>query len=201
MKVATLARISTADQHSIELQQADMRDYCKSRGWSIIEEITEEISGAAKSRPGRDKIMALARARKIDGVIVWRLNRFGRSSSELIFLLNELQALGVAFTSIQESLDFSTPTGRLMASLLAVFAEFEREILLENVNAGIRKYREKNQTWGRPRKDSAAKNAARMLAEKKPVAEIISTTGLSRAAIYRIRKTMSCSLAPCGSAV
>ena len=188
--VATLARISTADQHSIELQQADMRDYCKSRGWSIIEEITEEISGAAKSRPGRDKIMALARARKIDGVIVWRLNRFGRSSSELILLLNELQALGVAFTSIQESLDFSTPTGRLMASLLAVFAEFEREILLENVNAGIRKYREKNRTWGRPPKVMAAANAARMLAEKKPVAEIISVTGLSRAAIYRIKKTI-----------
>ena len=187
-QVATLARISTADQHSIELQQADMRDYCKSRGWSIIEEITEEISGAAKSRPGRDKIMALARARKIDGVIVWRLNRFGRSSSELILLLNELQALGVAFTSIQESLDFSTPTGRLMASLLAVFAEFEREILLENVNAGIRKYREKNRTWGRPRKIMAAANAARMLADKKPVAEIISATGLSRAAIYRIKK-------------
>lgn len=190
-QVATLARISTADQHSIELQQTDMRDYCKSRGWSIIEEITEEISGAAKSRPGRDKIMQLARARKIDGVIVWRLNRFGRSSSELIFLLNELQALGVAFTSIQESLDFSTPTGRLMASLLAVFAEFEREILLENVNAGIRKYREKNQTWGRPRKAIAAANAARMLADKKPVAEIISATGLSRAAIYRIKKTIS----------
>ena len=189
-QVATLARISTADQHSIELQQADMRDYCKSRGWSIIEEITEEISGAAKSRPGRDKIMALARARKIDGVIVWRLNRFGRSSSELILLLNELQALGVAFTSIQESLDFSTPTGRLMASLLAVFAEFEREILLENVNAGIRKYREKNQTWGRPPKIMAAANAARMLADKKPVTEIISVTGLSRAAIYRIKKTI-----------
>jgi DNA invertase Pin-like site-specific DNA recombinase len=189
-QVATLARISTADQHSIELQQTDMRNYCKSRGWSIIEEIAEEISGAAKSRPGRDKIMQLARARKIDGVIVWRLNRFGRSSSELIFLLNELQALGVAFTSIQESLDFSTPTGRLMASLLAVFAEFEREILIENVNAGIRKYREKNRTWGRPRKIMAAANAARMLADKKPVAEIISATGLSRAAIYRIKKTI-----------
>jgi len=188
-QVATLARISTADQHSIELQQTDMRDYCKSRGWSIIEEVTEEISGAAKSRPGRDKIMALARTRKIDGVIVWRLNRFGRSSSELILLLNELQALGVSFTSIQESLDFSTPTGRLMASLLAVFAEFEREILLENVNAGIRKYREKNRTWGRPRKANAAANAARMLADKKPVAEIISATGLSRAAIYRIKKS------------
>src|SRR5947209_7156602 len=114
MRAAILARVSTSDQQSIPMQLDEARELCKSRGWVVVHETAEEISGVSKKRPGRDQIMELARKRKIDVVIVWRLNRFGRSAGEVILLLAELSALGVSFVSIKEHLDLSTPVGRMI---------------------------------------------------------------------------------------
>lgn len=94
--------------------------------------------------------MKLARQRKIDCILVWRLDRFGRSLADLITTLDELNSLGVSFISLNESLDLTTPSGKALAGMLAVFAEFEREILRERVKAGIAEARSKGKIHGRP---------------------------------------------------
>ena len=94
--------------------------------------------------------MRAARRREIDAIVVWRLDRWGRSLADLVGTLHELQSLGVGFISLHEALDFTTPTGRAMAGMLAVFAEFEREILRERVKAGIAQARRRGTRHGRP---------------------------------------------------
>lgn len=187
MRAAILARVSTSDQQSIPMQLDEARALCKERNWTVVREASEEISGASQKRPGRDAIMDLARRRKIDVVIVWRLNRFGRSAGEVILLLSELSALGASFVSIKEHLDLSTPVGRMITQILAVFAEFEREILTENVRAGIAAYRAKNDQWGRPAKAQKHKEKARQLkADGRTIEQICYELEISRASVYRL---------------
>ena len=126
-----------------------MRDYAAKRGWSLVAQIKEVGSGASQ-RELRESLLATARRREIDVVMVWRLDRWGRSVADLVSTLQELQHLGVGFVSLTEALDLTTPAGRAMAGLLAVFAEFEREILRERVRAGRAHAREKGQRLGRP---------------------------------------------------
>jgi putative DNA-invertase from lambdoid prophage Rac len=101
--------------------------------------------------------LKLARRREIDAILVWKLDRFGRSLAELITTLNELRELGVVFVSLTESLDFSTPSGRVMAGMLSTFAEFERDIIRERVKAGIANARANGKAHGRPRTASSKK--------------------------------------------
>jgi putative DNA-invertase from lambdoid prophage Rac len=127
MRVALYARVSTHDQQTLPLQIEAMRQYVTSRG-SIAREVTD-ISSGAKLRPEREALMKAARRREIDAVLVWRLDRWGRSLPDLVVSLKELSELGVGFLSLTEALDLTTSTVRAMAGLLAVFAEFERDIL------------------------------------------------------------------------
>lgn len=150
MNAAPYARISTRDQHSIPMQLAAIRQYAQLRGWKIVAEIEEAESGKKSDRAGRERIMRLARSGHIDVVLVWKLNRWGRSTADLLMSLDDLQAHQVAFVSLSEQLDLTSPTGRMMAGILAVFAQFEREMIVENVKAGITAYRAKNNKWGRP---------------------------------------------------
>lgn len=150
MKVGIYARVSTQDQQTLPLQIKDLRQYAKRRKWTVAVEITDVASGA-NTRPRRDELLKLARQRKIDCILVWRLDRFGRSLADLIVTLNELTSLGVGFVSLNELLDLTTPSGRAMAGMLAVFAEFEREILRERVKAGIMEARANGKAHGRPR--------------------------------------------------
>jgi putative DNA-invertase from lambdoid prophage Rac len=106
-------------------------------------------SGAAK-RQAREKLLEAARRREIDVVLVWRLDRWGRSVTDLLATLQELEHLGVGFVSITEALDLTTPAGRAMAGLLAIFAEFEREILRERTRAGLAQARQNGKRLGRP---------------------------------------------------
>jgi DNA invertase Pin-like site-specific DNA recombinase len=149
MRVALYARVSTHDQQTLPLQMEGMREYASRRGWLIVREVTEVGSGA-KVRPEREALMKAARRREIDAVLVWRLDRWGRSLPDLVVSLKELTELGVGFLSLNEALDLTTPTGRAMAGLLAVFAEFERDILKERVKAGIAQSRAKGKPHGRP---------------------------------------------------
>jgi putative DNA-invertase from lambdoid prophage Rac len=135
MRVGLYARVSTLDQQTLPLQIRLLREYAAKRGWSVTAQVKEVASGAA-DRALRQKLMDSARRREIDLVLVWRLDRWGRSVADLVSSLQELIALGVGFISLTEALDLTTPTGRAMAGLLAVFAEFEREILRERVRAG-----------------------------------------------------------------
>ncbi|MCP4473293.1 MAG: recombinase family protein [Gammaproteobacteria bacterium] len=149
MKVGLYARVSTQDQQTLPMQLAAMRQYVNQRGWTIQLESQEAESGLTK-RPKREALLNAARRREIDGIIVWRLDRWGRSVTDLMSTLTELNQLGVGFVSLTEALDFTTATGRAMAGLLAVFAEFERELLRERVKAGIAHARKQGKPHGRP---------------------------------------------------
>ena len=143
------ARVSTNDQQTIPLQIRALREYAVRRGWTIALQLKEVGSGASE-RQLREKLLEAARRREIDVVMVWRLDRWGRSVADLLATLQELQHLGVGFVSLTEALDLTTPAGRAMAALLAVFAEFEREILRERVRAGLAHARQNGKKLGRP---------------------------------------------------
>ena len=147
-RVGLYARVSTHDQQTLPLQIRAMREYAARRGWTIALQMKEVGSGAAQ-RELRENLVA-ARRREIDVVLVWRLDRWGRSVADLVATLQELEHLGVGFVSLTEALDLTTPAGRAMAGLLAVFAEFEREILRERVRAGLAHARQNGQRLGRP---------------------------------------------------
>ena len=143
------ARVSTQDQQTIPMQTRALREYATRRGWTIALQV-KEIGSGASQRERREQLLEAARRREIDVVLVWRLDRWGRSVTDLLATLQELEHLGVGFVSLTEALDLTTPAGRAMAALLAVFAEFEREILRERVRAGLAHARQNGQRLGRP---------------------------------------------------
>ena len=157
LRAGLYARVSTHDQQTIPLQTRAMRDYSARRGWTIVMQV-KEIGSGASQRERREKLLEAARRREIDVVLVWRLDRWGRSVTDLLATLQELEHLGVGFVSLTEALDLTTPAGRAMAGLLAVFAEFEREILRERVRAGLAHARQNGRRLGRPA--TAARHAA-----------------------------------------
>ena len=174
MKIGCYARVSTQDQQTLALQRDAMAAYAQQRGWSIVATITEVGSGV-RERQQRDQLMRAARRREIDAIVVWRLDRWGRSVVDLVNTLHELQELGVGFISLHEALDFTTPTGRAMAGLLAIFAQFEREILRERVKAGIAEARRRGTRHGRPPS----------VAHRAPDVQRLTAAGLSQSAIAR----------------
>ncbi len=148
-RVGMYARISTNAQQTLAMQSRAMREYAARRGWTIVMHVREVNSGAAK-REAREKLLEAARRREIDVVLVWRLDRWGRSVTDLLTTLQELEHLGVGFVSLTEALDLTTPAGRAMAAMLAVFAAFEREILQERTRAGLAHARQNGKRLGRP---------------------------------------------------
>lgn len=143
------ARVSTNDQQTLAMQNREMREYAARRGWMIAMQVREVNSGAAR-REAREKMLEAARRREIDIVLVWRLDRWGRSVTDLLATLQELEHLGVGFVSLTEALDLTTPAGRAMAAMLAVFAAFEREVLQERTRAGLAHARQNGKRLGRP---------------------------------------------------
>jgi DNA invertase Pin-like site-specific DNA recombinase len=188
--VALYARVSTHDQQTLPLQIKAMREYAVRRGWRIAVEVKEVGSGALQ-RPKRADLLAAVRRRELDAILVWRLDRWGRSLADLILTLKELAELGIGFVSLTEAFDMTTPTGRAMAGMLAVFAEFEREILRERVKAGIAQARSKGKTLGRPL--SAANKAVEVhsLYKKDNLtkSEIARQLGIGRTSVRRILQT------------
>jgi len=126
-----------------------MRDYVTKRGWKIALEV-QDIGSGATLRPKREELIKQARRRELDRIVVWRLDRWGRSLADLVSTLQELASLNVGFVSLSEALDLTTPSGRALAGMLAVFAEFERDILRDRVKAGIAQARKEGRPHGRP---------------------------------------------------
>lgn len=149
LRAGLYARVSTHDQQTLPMQNRAMREYAARRGWAIALPV-KEIGSGASQRQMREKLMEAARRREIDVVLVWSLDRWGRSVGDLLATLQELEHLGVGFVSLTEALDLTTPAGRAMAALLAVFAEFEREVLRERVRAGLAHARQNGKRLGRP---------------------------------------------------
>lgn len=152
MKAGIYARVSTNDQ-TCDNQLIELRRYVEARRWSAVEYVDEGVSGSKERRPALDQLLKDARRRKFDVVICWSLDRMGRSLKHLVVLLDDLHALGVSFISIREGLDWTTPTGRLQAQLLAMIAEFERSRIQERVRAGLQRARAQGRRLGRPRRE------------------------------------------------
>lgn len=186
MKVGIYARVSTVDQHTLPLQMQALKKYVKSRQWKIVMQI-EEVGSGASGRPKRDQLLKAARQRKIEAIIVWRLDRWGRSVSDLVGTLQELTELKVGFISLMEALDLTTATGRAMAGLLAVFAEFERDLLCERVKAGIAHARKLGKPHGRPPSVMKEKGRVKLLFAKGVAkAEIARQLNISRTSVRRL---------------
>jgi len=133
------------------MQLRELREYARLRGLAVVGEYVDKMTGSKDSRPALNRLMADASQRKFDAVLVWKIDRWGRSLKHLVTSLAELDAYGVAFVSLRDSLDLSTPSGRLMMQLLGAMAEFERSLIQERVKAGLRNARAKGKKLGRPR--------------------------------------------------
>src|SRR6266567_4686302 len=185
-RAALYSRVSTNDQHTLSMQNRNMREYAARRGWTIAMQVREVGSGAAQ-REAREKLLDAARRREIDIVVVWRLDRWGRSVTDLLATLQELGHLGVGFVSLIEALDLTTPAGRAMAGLLAVFAAFEREILGERTRAGLAHARLNGKRLGRP--VTAARHASEVRKLHRTgvsKSEIARRLGVGRTSVRRI---------------
>jgi len=150
MRAAVYARVSTVDQEP-ENQLQELRTYAQARNWSAVEYVDRGVSGAKDRRPALDDLARDARRRRFDVVVCWRLDRLGRNLKHLITLLDELQALGIAFVSLAEGIDATTPAGKLQMHILGAIAEFERERIRERVLAGLQRARAQGKRLGRPR--------------------------------------------------
>ncbi len=161
-RAAIYARVSTLDQEP-ENQLAEHRRYIEARGWTANEYVDHGVSGAKERRPALDRLLSDAKRRKFDVLVCWRLDRLGRNLRHLIGFLDDLQALGVAFVSLAEGIDATTPAGRLQMQILGAIAEFERGRIQERVKAGLQRARKAGKTLGRPRATPLPKDAPRGL--------------------------------------
>jgi DNA invertase Pin-like site-specific DNA recombinase len=185
MKAAIYARVSTFEQEP-ENQLQELRRYTAARGWTAHEYVDRGVSGAKDRRPALDQLLTDARRRRFDIVVCWRLDRLGRNLKHLITLLEELQALGVAFVSLAEGIDATTPAGKLQMHILGAIAEFERERIRERVLAGLRRARTEGRRLGRP--PALVPTARLQNVSGLPVKEAAIMLGVSRSTLKRWRR-------------
>jgi DNA invertase Pin-like site-specific DNA recombinase len=185
-RVAIYARVSTSGGQSVGMQLLDLRDLTKRRDFELVGEYCDEgISGSRESRPALDALLRDARRRKFDAVLVWKLDRLGRSLVHLVRLLQDLRALGVELISFSEGLDFTTTTGKLLYQVISAFAEFERDCIRERVMAGLRNARAKGKRLGRPPVVVDASKIAVLRAQGRSWREITAETGISKGTAQR----------------
>lgn len=152
VRVALYARVSTKLDQDPAVQLGELRAFVERRGWIVAGEYVDQgVSGAKDRRPALDRLMADARRGRLDVVAVWKFDRFARSVRHLVTALDEFRALEVAFVSLTEAIDTSTPLGRAMFAIVGAIAEFERELIRERVVAGVAKARASGKALGRPR--------------------------------------------------
>ncbi len=153
MKRAVLyVRVSTTNHHQDpSMQTNDLRPFVAQRGWELTGEYVDRCTGSKESRPELNRLLADARQRKFDVLVVWKLDRFARSLKHLVNALAEFESLGIQFVSLRDNLDLTTPSGRLMFGIIAAMSEFEKSLIQERVRAGLRNARAKGKTLGRPK--------------------------------------------------
>jgi DNA invertase Pin-like site-specific DNA recombinase len=188
MRVGIYARVSTKDQ-SCALQVRDLKAYCAARKFSIFREyIDVGESGAKNSRPELNNLMADARKRKFDSVVVWRFDRFARSTKHLLLALEEFRSLGIQFVSYQENIDTTSPLGQALFTIVSAVAQLERDLIRERVNAGIRHARACGKQLGRPRRIVDGEELVRLQAEGASIREIAKKLGIGYGTVrLRIR--------------
>lgn len=184
MRAAIYARVSTFDQQP-ENQLVELRRYVEARGWQAQEFVDHGVSGAKERRPALDELVRDAKRRLFDAVVVWRLDRLGRNLKHLITLIDEMQALGIAFVSLGEGIDATTPAGKLQLHILAAIAEFERARIRERVFAGLARARASGKRLGRPKSDVPVGKLAEVA--HLPTGKAAEALGVSAATIKRWR--------------
>lgn len=184
-RVALYARVSTSDQNT-EMQLRELRQLCKPRGWRIVHEYVDlGVSGAKSSRPQLDALMADARNGTFEAVAVWKFDRFARSTTHLLAALEEFRALGIDFVSLRESIDTSTPMGKMVFTIVAAVAELERSLIQERVRAGVQRARADGKRFGRPRVGFDYRRAQDLNAAGQSVRQIATALGVSRSTVQR----------------
>jgi len=185
-RVALYARVSTTDQ-STDSQLLDLRRYVADRGWHLHREYTDNgVSGSIDSRPALNELMDDARKRKFGVVLVWRFDRFARSTRHLINALDEFRNLGVDFVSYQENIDTSSPLGSAIFTIISAVAQLERDIIRERVKMGLRRARANGKRLGRPRASIDIEKLHRLHCEGLSHRQIAVELGISHASVGRI---------------
>ena len=184
LRTAIYARCST-DSQNPDMQLSELREYAFRRGLQIVGEFTDIASGSKDDRPQLNKVLALAKQRKIDALLVWKVDRLGRSLRHLVNTISELEAVGVAFISLKDSLDFSTPAGRLMFNVIAAMGQFERDLIRERVKSGMANAKRKGIKLGRKAVQVDAAEIQRLRSEGLSFEAIAKQTGLGVGTIFR----------------
>lgn len=185
-RAAIYARVSTADQDP-ELQVRELRAYVEKRGWTLTAQFVDHgVSGAKDSRPELNKLVTAARKGKLDAIVVWKFDRFARSTRHLVTALDEFRDLAVDFVSVTEAIDTSTALGRAMFTIVGAIAEFERELIRERVRAGVAKARAQGKRLGRPRAQIDPDQVALLREQGLSLREIAGRVGGSKSAVARL---------------
>jgi len=183
-RAAIYIRISKGEQNPA-LQRDELPAYCASRGWRIIDTYEDHMTGGKDRRPQLDRLVADAKRRKFDVVIVWRFDRFARSTSHLLRALEEFQSLGIDFVSLQEAIDTSTPAGKMVFTVLGAVAELERSIIRERVMAGQRAAKRRGVRFGRPNVDVDVNKVSKLRKSGLSWRAIAAETGLAKDTLRR----------------
>ena len=184
-RVALYLRVSTVDQHP-ETQVLDLRQLAEHRGFQIVQEYTDRISGTKARRPGLDQLMTDARRGKFDVVMVWAFDRMARSVKHLLEVLDELSHLSIEFVSFRENIDTGGPLGRALIVIIGAIAELERSLIVERVRAGMRRARLEGQKIGRPRLEVDRAAVLHDRARGQSLAALAKTYRISRASVARV---------------
>jgi len=186
-RAAIYARVSTTNHgQDVTVQTRELEQFAEARGWQVVDQYLDiGVSGAKDSRPELNRLMTDAHRRKFDVVVVWKFDRFARSVSHLLRALETFNALGISFVSLSESLDTSTPAGKMVFTVLGAVAELERSLIAERVRAGLRNARAKGKTLGRPRTKVDANAVARLRSQGASWRAIANELGVGVGIVYR----------------
>ena len=182
-RAAIYARVSTRDQNP-DMQIQELRQYAKARDFTVTHEFVDHESGAKESRPELDKLWQVVKARDVDVVLVWKFDRFSRSTKQLINALSEFENLGVDFISKTDQIDTTSPAGRALFTMISAFAQFERDIISERIKAGLDRARAEGREPGRPPRPDAQKQEIRKLRQQGlSYTQIANKTGIPRSTV------------------
>ncbi len=186
-RVALYARVSTKNRQDPESQLLPLREYAQARGFEISEYVDVGITGRKDSRPELDRLMADAQKRRLDAVAVWKFDRFARSTRHLVTALEQFNALGVDFISLSESIDTSTPMGKMVFTVLAAVAELELSLIRERVVMGLQRAKAQGKKLGRPRGSAQdAHKIKRLKSEGLSVRQIAQLLQTSKSTVARL---------------
>lgn len=190
MRIALYARVSTKDRgQNPDTQLIPLREFASAKQWTVIQTFVDVgWSGAKEKRPALDQLMRAARARQFDGVLVWRFDRFARSTTHLLTALADFQKHKVDFISLSESIDTSSAIGKLVFTVLAAVAEMERELIRERSRAGVDRARRQGKRIGRPRTGLSFADVATLIKDGLSIRAIAKQHGCARSTVREVLK-------------